>query len=118
MRAQAAAAALLLVACTPLSPAPGPRAEARGLVPDAGGLQPGGTPLRIDFGREQAGVVAAVSRILGSPPDATSLREGCAGGGDTFVTWPGGLTLAFASGAFVGWRDAQGRSAGAVCEAA
>jgi hypothetical protein len=117
---------LALAACAPRAAAPPPAGSsvppsaimpaAQGLTPDANGLQPGGTSLRIDFGRAQAGVVAAVSRLLGTPPASTVQREGCPGGGDTYVTWATGLTLAFRAGSFVGWRDAAGRSAGDTCE--
>lgn len=88
-----------------------------GLVPDAGGLQPVGTALRIDFGREQQGVVAAVARLKDAAPAAAVATPGCAGA-DTEIAWSDGLVLAFRRGTFIGWRDAAGRRAGDACPAA
>ncbi len=116
----AAALALALAACAPSAAgvAPEPGAAARGLTPDANGLQPAGTALRIDFGRAETGVIDATSQLLGRPPASDVRGAGCPDGADTLVSWNTGLTLAFASGTFVGWRDAEGRSAGAACSPA
>lgn len=82
----------------------------QGLVPDAGGLQPNDSPLRIDFGRAEAGVIAAVSRLKGTGPETRRTVPGC---GDVAV-WADGLTLIFAGGDFRGWAR-NGASAGRVC---
>lgn len=50
------------------------------LAPDAGGLQPAGTELRIDFGRTKAGVVEAVTRLLGASPVSETINRECAAG--------------------------------------
>ena len=114
--AAALALALLLAACAaPEAPRQAPPAlQARGLTPDANGLQPAGTPLRIDFGRAQEGVVAAVSRLLGAEPARATRTPGCTAA-DAEIAWPSGLVLAFRAGTFVGWRDGAGASAGATC---
>ncbi|MCX7646909.1 MAG: hypothetical protein N2Z62_16640 [Rhodobacteraceae bacterium] len=119
----AALAGLLAAACAvppgepaAARPADGPLRGA-GLTPDPAGLQPHGTPLRIDFGRAQEGVVVAVSRLKDQAPAASMGRPGCAAA-DTEVVWRDGLALAFRGGTFVGWRDAFGRSAGETCPAA
>jgi hypothetical protein len=87
-----------------------PAPQAVGLVPDAGGLQPQDTALRIDFGREQAGVVAAVSRLLRQPPEQQKMLPGC---GEA-VVWPNGLWLIFIDRDFRGWA-LGGAAAGARC---
>ena len=96
----------ILAACASPAPVPPPV----GLVPDAGGLQPNGTALRIDFGRAEAGVIAAVSRLRGVAPDGRAAVPGC---GDV-VAWDDGLRLFFSVGDVRGWAF-QGRSAGVVC---
>lgn len=84
-------------------------------MPDALGLQPNGTTLRIDFGRAEAGVIPAVSRLLGEGPAFRGAVPGCA---LTAAGWDDGLTLWFDRGSFVGWTGATGGSAGRVCAAA
>jgi len=87
-------------------------------VPDAGGLQPNGTPLRIDFGRAESGVIPAVSRLLGQDPAFRGPVAGCA---LTAVRWDAGLTLWFDRDAFVGWTAADSigtGSAGRTCTGA
>lgn len=126
MRLGPAAALLALVAtaCTApptqnaaaIRPADGPLRGA-GVTPDANGLQPNGTSLRIDFGRAQEGVVAAVSRLKGQAPVSAGVPAGCATA-DAEVAWRDGLVLAFRRGTFVGWRDGAGRTAGQACPAA
>jgi hypothetical protein len=100
-------AALLLIAaltaCTPLplpTSAPG---GGGGLTPDSAGLQPGGTDLRIDFGRAEDGVIETVSRLVGSNPDDVTLIEECGAGPVTAAYWQNGLTANFLDGDFVGW---------------
>jgi hypothetical protein len=91
------------------------RAAAVGLVPDALGLQPNGTALRIDFGRAEPGVIPSVSRLLGEVPVFQGAVPGCA---LTAARWDDGLTLWFDRGSFVGWTEAARGSAGRVCAAA
>jgi len=74
-----------------------------GLTPDATGLQPAGSPLRIDFGRAQDGVIAAVTRLLGSAPASRTRNGECGAGLVTAVRWENGLTLNFLEGDFRGW---------------
>ena len=114
--APAFALALLVAACVPGSGArapSGPASAARGLMPDAEGLQPAGTTLRIDFGRAQDGVIAAVSRLLGEEPARVTRTPGCRAA-DTEIAWPSGLVLAFRAGSFVGWRASSGASPSVV----
>lgn len=96
--------ALLLVAalaaCTPL-PLPSSAPEGNGVTPDSTGLQPGGTDLRIDFGRAQEGVIDTVSRLLGSDPTDITTSPDC--GDVTAAYWRSGLTLNFVEGDFRGW---------------
>ena len=76
---------------------------ARGLFVDAEGLRPAGTTLRIDFGREQAGVIASVTNILGTAPASQSTNAECGAGPVTAVRWAEGITLNFQEEAFHGW---------------
>jgi hypothetical protein len=106
------ALALALPAC---APAPVPEAGLQAAyAPDAEGIGLPGSPLRIDFGRSEAGVIAAFSRLEKRDPSAIRVCSG----GIRAVTWRGGVTLYFRDGAFLGWsRSSDGASAGLVCEA-
>ena len=73
------------------------------LTPDAAGLQPAGTDLRIDFGRAQAGVIETVSRLLGDDPSDIGTIGECGAGPVTAAYWDDGLTLNFLDGDFRGW---------------
>ncbi len=99
------AGAFALAGC--LGPAPVPSAVAppsvAGISPDAEGLQPSGTPLRIDFGRAQAGVIETVSRILRDEPDGVFTNSECGAGPTTIARWDDGLMLLFTEGDFRGW---------------
>lgn len=102
MRALFILLALALSACStadlrPADPAP------TGLTPDAAGLQPAGTDLRIDFGRAQAGVIETVSRLLGSDPADIGTIEECGAGPVTTAYWDDALMLNFVDGDFRGW---------------
>ncbi|MBF9036793.1 hypothetical protein HKCCE2091_21375 [Rhodobacterales bacterium HKCCE2091] len=99
-----------LAACQPVArPASAPRAA--GLTADGGGLQPVGTPLRIDFGRAQAGAVVSVTRLLGRPPARVVPVPGCG----TEAVWSEGLTMTFAADGFRGWRiEGGGLTAGTL----
>ncbi|MAX73119.1 MAG: hypothetical protein CMH66_05530 [Nioella sp.] len=105
---RALALVLALAACTT---APGgPIPQSAGLTPDARGLQPAGTDLRIDFGRAEPGVIATVSRLLGSDPSRIVTQPECGAGPVRAASWPGGLTLNFQEGDFRGWVvDAPGQ---------
>ncbi len=84
--------------------------DAPALVPDAGGLQPLSSPLRIDFGRDSVGVIAAVSRLKNAPPSRDETLPECG----RVVGWADGLTLIFRDEDFRGWR-LGGDAAGANC---
>ena len=107
------AAAVALSACAPSPVAD--RSAAQGLVPDSLGLQPNGSPLRIDFGRAEAGAVPVTSRLLGEDPVFRGAVAGCT---LTAARWDDGFTMWFDRGSFVGWTDASGGGAGEVCAAA
>ena len=99
MRRWAPVLLLALAACAAAAPGPAPR----GLTLDAGGIQPSGTPLRVDFGRAQAGTIAAVSDLLGRPPAQVVTNPECGAGPVTSAVWPGAVTLNFRDGSFLGW---------------
>ncbi|WP_139838557.1 hypothetical protein [Pseudoruegeria aquimaris] len=101
--------ALLLAACNtgPAPQAPASVANAAAglaLAPDH--LQPIGSALRIDFGRAEAGTVAAVSRLVGAQPRA---RIPCSNGAGAAQRWANGLTLYFLREGLHGWRLEPGR---------
>ena len=77
------------------------------LVPDDDGFAVAGSPLRIDWGRQETGALAALERGFG-PVLAT---DAC---GDLVVHGFGAVTVYFRHGALRGWRT-DGASAGAVC---
>ncbi len=82
--------------------APVAKMRAGGLVPDDSGLQPAGSDLRIDFGRDKTGVVEAVSRVLGARPVSDVVNAECGAGPVNTVSWAG-LDLTFMDGDFLGW---------------
>jgi hypothetical protein len=103
----AVALVLAVAACAPtpeVAPPPG-------FAPDAEGIALIGTTQRIDFGRTQEGVVAAVTRLEGRGPAATTVCPS----GATAVRWSSGLSLHFTDGSFLGWAQADGASAGLPC---
>ncbi len=97
---------VFLAGCAAQSAAP----PAVGLVPDAGGLQPNGTSLRIDFGRDMAGVITAVTRLKQDAPKPLYEVPGCG----VVLVWRDGLQLTFVEGDFRGWTLGESR-AGVVC---
>ena len=78
---------------------------------DAGGLAVSGSGLRVDFGRAQAGAIAAVARLEGRAPRSASA---CPDGRTRAVLWEG-LTLYVRDGAFLGWSRPDGSGAGIDC---
>jgi hypothetical protein len=116
VRRAALAAALGLAACAAPQSAPRPV----GYVPDAEGIQIEGSVLRIDFGRSEAGVIAAMTRLEGKRPRKVGVRTTCPTGPMRAVSWDGGPTLFFANGAFHGWSsasDGQVVTGGVACGA-
>lgn len=97
------AALVLVAALTACTQLPLPTSAPGGVTPDSAGLQPGGTDLRIDFGRAEAGVIETVSRLVGSDPTDVTLIEECGAGPVTAAYWRNGLTANFLDGDFVGW---------------
>jgi hypothetical protein len=83
----------------------------RAYTPDAAGIAVDGTGLRVDFGRTEAGGIAAVSRSAGSRPAAISA---CPDGATRAVEWES-LTLYVRGGAFLGWSRPDGSGAGITC---
>ncbi|MEJ6392945.1 hypothetical protein V8J82_06755 [Gymnodinialimonas sp. 2305UL16-5] len=88
---------------------------------DPGGIEPLGTGLRIDFGRDRAGVIETVSRLQGAQPTSLIGPEQC-GAGISAAEWRDGLVLVFQDRAFRGWsssdptRSANGQTrAGVAC---
>jgi hypothetical protein len=112
MRRRAAALALLLGACA--APAAETQGPGPGLVLDAEGLHPAGSALRVDFGRAEAGTVAAVSKLLGAEPVETAANAECGAGPVKAVRWANGLTLNFQRGTFLGWVSEKGRGSAAA----
>lgn len=70
--------------------------------PDAGGIAIQNTDLRIDFGRAEAGAVAAVTKVLGSQPQERTVNRACGAGPVAVVRYPQ-IDLLFQDGAFRGW---------------
>ena len=93
----------LVAACvtTPREPEPPT------LVLDGGGLLPSSGPLRIDFGREQTGVIDVVSRLLDEAPVSISTNTECGAGPVTAAMWEDGLTLNFLDATFAGWTSSD-----------
>ena len=108
MRRAAFALALFVAGC---GAAPEPDGSPAGYAFDVNGIALVGAPLRIDFGRSEAGAVAAFSRLQGRDPSGSS---DC-GDGVRAVRWPGGVSLQFRDGAFLGWSRPDGTSAGVIC---
>jgi hypothetical protein len=104
---RAVALALALAACAPTAEVAPPPA----FTPDSEGIALVGMPQRIDFGRAQEGVIAAVTRLQGRGPSATTACPS----GAAAVRWPGGLSLHFSDGAFLGWAREDGTAAGLPC---
>lgn len=108
-RGSVLAAVLALAGCVAAGPEPARGPAPQGLFLDGAGIQPAGSPLRVDFGRAEAGTVSAVTKLLGAPPAEVLADAACAGGPMTAVRWSNGLSLSFRRGTFVGWHAAEGR---------
>lgn len=106
MKKVALAALVLLGACVASAEPP---SEAISVRADGGGLQPIGTPLRIDFGRAELGAVAAVSKLLMAQPVKRETTLECGAGPITAVSWSNGFTMNFQRDAFVGWTSTKAR---------
>jgi hypothetical protein len=93
------AASLVLAACTTTPRTP----DVPPFTLDGEGIAPTESGLRIDFGREQSGVIETVSRLLGEDPSLVSTIAECNGGPMTVARWRNGLALNFVEGDFRGW---------------
>ncbi len=74
--------------------------------PGPDGIRINNSNLRIDFGRAQPGVIAAVSRLRESEPEI-SVNPECGAGVLTLARYAEGLTLLFQNNDFVGWTNAS-----------
>ncbi|MEM1272596.1 MAG: hypothetical protein AAGF88_02200 [Pseudomonadota bacterium] len=101
-RAWAVLCAFALAGCLPFFNTDSLPQNATGTEFDAGGIQPAGTNLRIDFGRAQDGVVDTASQLFGAVPDRITEQSECGAGVVTAASWPG-VTLNFLDGDFRGW---------------
>lgn len=80
------------------------------LRPDANGLAISGTGQRIDFGRAEEGVIAAVTRVLGAAPESRTVNPECGAGPTTIVKYDR-IDLLFLGGALQGWVTDDPRTA-------
>ena len=99
---RAAALALLLAGCV-AAEAPVRESAAVGMTADGRGLQPNGTPLRIDFGRDEPGAVRAAAKLIGANPTERVVLEECGAGPMVSVRWANGFAMNFQYADFVGW---------------
>lgn len=102
---------------------PEPEVSGGPVVPillDGGGIEPMGTGLRIDYGRDGPGVIDTVSRLQGAGPARQLTSAECGAPGITAAQWSDGLILVFRNGAFAGWRspDATRSGTGALANGA
>ncbi len=67
------------------------------------GVRPAESDLRIDFGRAQAGTIAAVTKLQNNAPVSVQTNTECGAGPVTTARWANGLSLNFMDGAFLGW---------------
>lgn len=79
-----------------------PSAPVVPILLDAGGIEPVGTGLRIDFGRAAPGVIETIGRLTGEDPSAVV----CQNPGVTARAF-GNLTLVFREGSFRGWQTSD-----------
>ncbi|MBF9036794.1 hypothetical protein HKCCE2091_21380 [Rhodobacterales bacterium HKCCE2091] len=71
------------------------------LVP--GGMQQPGNPAVIAFGNDEPSIIQLMVQITGNPPDSIQENPECGAGAMRFAAFPGGVTLNFLGGDFVGW---------------
>ena len=116
MTRRATIAALLVMTLTACLPTSRDAPEVPVMTLDGGGIEPGVTRLRIDFGRAQIGVIETVSRLLGERPASVVPNTGCGAGDVVRAVWSDGLTLYFEDGNFAGWvnRDASLPTVGGI----
>jgi hypothetical protein len=67
------------------------------------GLRVPSTDQRIDFGRAEAGVVAAVAKLLNAQPTSSATNGECGAGPIKTVSFAKGIDLLFQDGDFRGW---------------
>ena len=94
-------AAIGLAACRPDPMLPDDIPFLFNVAPD--GIHLSDSDLRIDFGRAEQGVVAAMTKLMFEPPESSVLNAECGAGPIKTVTWKEGLSLLFQNGAFRGW---------------
>jgi len=102
----ASGAALAVSACTDGMPSvmPIPKDTAPlDLQLTSDGLRVPSTDQRIDFGRAEAGVVAAVAKQLNEQPTSSATNAECGAGPVTTVSFAKGIHLLFQNGDFRGW---------------
>lgn len=97
----ASGAALVLCACTDAMPIPNAGPLDLKLASD--GLRVPSTDERIDFGRAEAGVVAAVAKLLNAEPVSSATNAECGAGPVKTVSFAKGIDLLFQNGDFRGW---------------
>ncbi|WP_224816353.1 hypothetical protein [Hasllibacter sp. MH4015] len=91
---------LVIAGCVGGQGAPdAPRGPVVPILFDGGGIEAVGTGQRIDFGRDQAGVIQTMTRLQGGAPTLLP----CDVAALTAARWPGGPLLVFRNGAFAGW---------------
>ena len=94
-------AAIGLAACRPDPMLPDDIPFFFNVAPD--GIHLSESDLRIDFGRSEQGVVAAMTKLMFEPPQSSVLNAECGAGPIKTVTWKEGLSLLFQNGAFRDW---------------
>lgn len=104
MRAIALTALLTLSLTACISPR---EPEVPPMTLDGNGIAVSETAQRIDFGRDQAGVIGTVSRLLGDDPEGITTQQECGAGPVTAARWEDGLTLNFQNGTFSGWTSSD-----------
>lgn len=115
--ALAALTLMALAACQPdLPPQDLTEAPRQGYTPDQGGIAIDGTDLRIDFGRDEIGVIVAMTDLIGRAPDQQFDLNNCG----TLFRWNSQIDMRFADGVFKAWntRDFIGGEACRVQPAA
>ncbi len=110
--ALSAALCLGLAACGAATSTTTRDASTTPLRPDRAGLAIAGNDQRIDFGRAEAGAIAAVTKVLGAAPVSRTDNAECGAGPATLVKYDR-IDLLFQGGAFRGWSTDDPRTAAA-----